>query len=61
MGIIIAIALFCAVAATIYRLEARADATLAAYDQPKRAPRPGARDIHTVTCVLGRAAVPSWG
>lgn len=62
MGIVIAIALFIAVVAAAYQLQQHEAGGLEApHDQPKRAPRPGARDAHAVTGMLGRAHVPSWG
>jgi hypothetical protein len=61
MGIIIAIALFIAVAAAVRVIDARRDYAPELLEGPKRAPRPGARDTHTVTGMLGHAAVPQWG
>lgn len=63
MSFIAAIALFAAVAGALATVRANASHTVtAADDQPRRAPRPGARDQHTVLApTLGRAHVPSWG
>ncbi|MCW2950179.1 MAG: hypothetical protein JWN41_1192 [Thermoleophilia bacterium] len=61
MGIIAAIALFAALVAGISLFDARTSESLEAHDQPKRSPRPGARDVYTVTGALAQAPVPRWG
>ena len=61
MGIIVAIALFIAIIAAAHQLQQHEAGALESHDQPRRAPRPGARDTHAVTGMLGRAPVPSWG
>lgn len=62
MSMIIALALFAAVVGAIGLVERSVAApAVEVQDGPKRAPRPGARDRHAVTGMLGRASVPSWG
>ena len=62
-GILLALVLFAAVAAvaTVYTAS---DDELTAFvdDMPNKKPKPGARDLYTVTgSTLSRAHVPSWG
>ncbi|MBC7461070.1 MAG: hypothetical protein H7287_06885 [Thermoleophilia bacterium] len=61
MGTIIAVTLFIAVVAAAYQSRQREAGSWESHDQPRRAPRPGARDSYAVTGMLGRAPVPSWG
>ena len=61
-GLLLALLLFSALAATASVLDGRHAVGAGFRDEHVRhAPDPGPRDIHTVSSSLGRAPVPTWG
>lgn len=59
-GILVACALFGALAATASAMTRAGTADAAPGLDQRRLPDPGARDLYAVTGALGRAHVPSW-
>ena len=61
-GFIAALTLFLALAGIIAAIRAEDEVIDHAFDEPRRLPSPGSRDLHAITGnTLGRAHVPSWG